>query len=615
MKWTVVILLVLVLVILWTTRKTSEYSNPITLDDISSIVKPGGVSVSSMGLKGAQFLASGSLTDLNVIVNGIPTNGWYITPFSSVPTFNTDSGSLTYRVTARAIAYAPLMMQYLCSNVGISAAGSATPQQAAGVFLDMFNLGVLGQTSVNVSNMNGAIGSNTPFASQQDFINRFNKSGAFDASVVYLLGFILGGFNRWLSGITFDTSYQPKPLGSSLTGSGAKWYPGQYIVSPSKTFFTIMQDDGNFVTAKGSGPSNNQGSFWSFGVTGIVPGSYALLQTDGNFVVMKPDDSAAVWRASSNGGTGPWTVALDDNGTLIVKDSTTRVWWQAPAPGPTWTSQGCFTDSDSRPLPNKLADVTSIKECEDQAIAAGYNVYGVEYDHECWAGTNVSYDALGPSTACANGRGGTWAFNAYTGPGYTNGQKFFTIVDSSVPRVVTPTDYSSQSSPSFTIAFGFYIVTPPTNWMTIFEHGAGYTYGGHPAQRHPSIYLTGGAQNNDQYLSKRFPQPIQNRLQIIMAGKGGAPGSVDDNKELFSRPLDPGGWYKIAFTVGQNVMKLYVGGSKLEEVSGNFTWANPEQPWKWFPNGNENGGIVTVRNATFWPRVLSSTEIANIPSS
>jgi len=519
MKWTVVILLVLVLVILWTTRKSSDYSNPISLSDVSSIIKPGGVSVSSMGLKGAQFLASGSLSDLNAIVSGIQTNGWYAPPFQSSSaaqlTFSTDSGSLTYRVTARAIAYAPLMMQYLCSNVGISSAGSATPAQAAGVFLDMFNLGVLGNMSVNVSNMNGAIGSNTPFASQQDFINRFNTTGAFDASVVYLLGFILGGFNSWLSGITFDTTYQPKPLGSSLTGSGVIWYPDQYIVSPGKKFFTIMQSvNGDFVTYKGSGPNDNQGWFWSIAAPGIteVPNSYALMQTDGNFVVMKPDGSTAVWRASSNGGTGPWTVALDDNGTLTVKDSTGRQLWAGPAPAPqytqqpyitwtaagtdlpnqpmsgtvkdcenacnkntsclgfswlqnadpnstqqcylkqnmstavpaagsgwvsyvndrapfnpqapapagsTWTSQGCFTDNNTRVLPNFIGNVSNVLQCQQQASATGYNVYGVQNGNECWAGTNLSYDSLGTATNCNNGMGGYWSFNAYTGPGYT----------------------------------------------------------------------------------------------------------------------------------------------------------------------------------------------------
>ena len=200
------VLVVLVAWLLFRTRRSEGY----TLDQITSIVKPG-ISVGSLGLKGAQFLASGSLTDLNAIVTGL--NGLnaaiMCSPYTTVPTFTGADTSMPYTsmVVVRALAYAPFMIQTLCSGNGISAVGSATPAQAAQAFLDMYKLGVLGDATVQLTNLNAAVGTNTPFASQQDFINRFNTPGSLDPSVVYLLGYILGGFNSWLSGITFDTTF------------------------------------------------------------------------------------------------------------------------------------------------------------------------------------------------------------------------------------------------------------------------------------------------------------------------------------------------------------------------------------------------------------------------
>ena len=111
-----------------------------------------------------------------------------------------------------------------------------------------------------------------------------------------------------------------------------KFNSGNYITSPGIKYFAIMQADGNFVVYNGSGPSNNSGTVkWDMGSHNngnISPGSYAYLQDDGNFVVMKSDGSAAIWRASSNGGTVPRKVGLTDTGILQVIDSTGAIIWQ-----------------------------------------------------------------------------------------------------------------------------------------------------------------------------------------------------------------------------------------------------------------------------------------------
>ena len=96
-----------------------------------------------------------------------------------------------------------------------------------------------------------------------------------------------------------------------------KFNSGNYITSPGIKYFAIMQADGNFVVYNGSGPSNNSGTVkWDMGSHNngnISPGSYG---------------SAAIWRASSNGGTGPRKVGLTDTGILQVIDSTGAIIWQ-----------------------------------------------------------------------------------------------------------------------------------------------------------------------------------------------------------------------------------------------------------------------------------------------
>ena len=179
----------------------------------------------------------------------------------------------------------------------------------------------------------------------------------------------------------------------------------------------------------------------------------------------------------------------------------------------------------------------------------------------------------------------------------------------------SPTGYSSQSSPNFTFSFDIGILTPPNNWVTIFTHGSGYTYGGSPSQRHPSVFLTGTAQNSDTYLQQKLPQPIANRLQIVMAGNGGTPGSSGDNQELFSPPIPVSSWHRITFTVGSGTMTGYFDSQQFGSVSGSFTWGTT-QPWIWFDAAyNSTGANISIRNAYFWNRVLSSSEISNIPSA
>jgi hypothetical protein len=75
---------------------------------------------------------------------------------------------------------------------------------------------------------------------------------------------------------------------------------------------------------------------------------------------------------------------------------------------------GCFKDcQQGRALPNRRNDVSGSHEqkklqCETMAKQAGENLYGLQFEHECWTGKDVAYDRMGAAQNCpANGGGCT----------------------------------------------------------------------------------------------------------------------------------------------------------------------------------------------------------------
>jgi len=89
-----------------------------------------------------------------------------------------------------------------------------------------------------------------------------------------------------------------------------------------------------------------------------------------------------------------------------------------PPPEPSlWNYQGCFTDNQARVLKNNLGRANSVMECQNLAINAQKNVFGLQAGGECWADTDVSYDSLGPKQGCAP-LGSDWGNQIYTSPTY-----------------------------------------------------------------------------------------------------------------------------------------------------------------------------------------------------
>ena len=75
-----------------------------------------------------------------------------------------------------------------------------------------------------------------------------------------------------------------------------------YIESPNRLFFAILQEDGNFVVYKGT-RDNQQEAWWATNKYGNPGKVFAILQDDGNFVVYKgtsPQDQQECWWATNN---------------------------------------------------------------------------------------------------------------------------------------------------------------------------------------------------------------------------------------------------------------------------------------------------------------------------
>jgi hypothetical protein len=103
---------------------------------------------------------------------------------------------------------------------------------------------------------------------------------------------------------------------------GAQLSPGQSISAPDGEYTLAMQSDGDLVEFDSSGPVFATGT--------STPGSYAVMQSDGNFVVYNPS-GAPLW-ASNTAGDGGAYVVLGDNGVLSVLSASGAVEWSGPAP-------------------------------------------------------------------------------------------------------------------------------------------------------------------------------------------------------------------------------------------------------------------------------------------
>ncbi len=104
--------------------------------------------------------------------------------------------------------------------------------------------------------------------------------------------------------------------------SGQVLQAGEFLRAEDGGYFAYMQEDGNFVLYRGSGPGDNRGVVWATNTAG-PPGEYfAYMQEDGNLVVYRgsgPDDNrGVVWATNTAGPPGEYFVYVQTDGNLVL---------------------------------------------------------------------------------------------------------------------------------------------------------------------------------------------------------------------------------------------------------------------------------------------------------
>ncbi len=178
---------------------------------------------------------------------------------------------------------------------------------------------------------------------------------------------------------------------NTLTNTNQTLLQNEYLVSSNKEYFAIMQDDGNFVIYKGSGPNNNKVVVWDTSTVGEE--SYAIMQSDGNFVIYKgsgPDNNKGdVWATMTQ--TKGVKIVLEDSGVLNVYNSNNTIVWssqQAPAPAP--------PAPPAQPAPPQCISSSFM-------VAVGGGINSI-----AWSEDGKSWNGLGSSIFSASGLGVAW---------------------------------------------------------------------------------------------------------------------------------------------------------------------------------------------------------------
>ncbi len=97
-----------------------------------------------------------------------------------------------------------------------------------------------------------------------------------------------------------------------------------YLASENGLYYAYLQDDGNLVVYRGSGPDDEHGALWNTGRhADLGPDFYAVVQEDGNFVIYAGTDpdhrKKAVWNSGRHADLGPkFFLLLGDDGHLMI---------------------------------------------------------------------------------------------------------------------------------------------------------------------------------------------------------------------------------------------------------------------------------------------------------
>jgi len=96
---------------------------------------------------------------------------------------------------------------------------------------------------------------------------------------------------------------------------------------------------------------------------------------------------------------------------------TNQIYSTVPVPKPTYNYVGCYNDTGDRAIPDQMAIVGSVYDCEQLAKQKGYSVYGLQYNGYCFGSNDINsareYGLQNDQTKCTT-LGGAWTNQVYT---------------------------------------------------------------------------------------------------------------------------------------------------------------------------------------------------------
>lgn len=109
---------------------------------------------------------------------------------------------------------------------------------------------------------------------------------------------------------------------------------GFQLESDNGKYVARIQDDGNFVVYSMKDKDNVKNAIWNSGTNGKGKGPYRVtMQEDGNLVVYD-STNAALWNSQTNGkGTPDYKLIMQDDGNLVVYDKTGKATWNSGTAG------------------------------------------------------------------------------------------------------------------------------------------------------------------------------------------------------------------------------------------------------------------------------------------
>ena len=172
----------------------------------------------------------------------------------------------------------------------------------------------------------------------------------------------------------------------------------------------------------------------------------------------------------------------------------------------------------------------------------------------------------------------------------------------------TPTGLSATTPPSYTLSVQFYNTGDGGGWREFFSNQGGDTWNDTtnrpiPEQRNPILSVVPNDSANAANKNKvAFVQNLANGSDIL----------VDTTSALSLNQ-----WYTLTFTGTANKLTIYVNGVKNNEIAApagtTFVMANTNT-FKWVPITYPGFTAIKLKNGYWWSRVLTDTEIAQIPN-